>query len=1143
MSFKFNTLYNKIYSAFVRGEYGQPRIPNKSEVVRKMEEITSSENVPITKSSTLANVNIDEIRAKFSDTIDDIDVLFNSIEYESRNILDQLTNSLKEHRGAKRELRRINARVEDINNGKLGEEYLKYNFTETFNDLSNINTLKSDPVFLDAGVFSIPRDSEQLLSMNHYYDSKLEFNIIENYARIDEQIYIGTTNAAAMLDERDPRQLVYRIQTNKPTMLKTSVTFQLAPDGRQIEINGVTLDLDSSISKGKVRLYYRDQYKWKDIKTSSIKNIVEDKVTFNFPNVKATHIKFEFIKETPDVPASNYYYYIFNNLSIFRGTTKRKAVLYSKPVTVNSYNKETPLISDIKVFGDIDIPETCDAKLYIAQDIPINGQFLDNNGNPVYADSSNVVEFDSSLSGSIYLSDIWNSESAVSGLELYRGLDFDWLQIKSFDNEGQTVPSKVSFNNTRKKSKIDNSLFTITSRYLFGDTDYTGVYDLSGWVNTSNDQWAQMEPLVNSGILVSGESIAADWVEDASGNLNPDVYSDPAFSGQWIGYARNAGYPFSYYLSSQNANLKFNEYESSINGWWRPLSEFVKPSGLDNDISSSGNINDGQLEFLPDFHFNGLDFYKIYKFGVDENVLDPTIKLYTYQERPLISESGYYPANFVWRYRSRWIDEISTKENVKMVDPPSSFDNYIIPVSPSTLRPNEEYIVDAIEEVRVHGTSVVLDNSEYFTQPIGKSSITGINLSGFSEGTNFPTKDISFDFKYRYRVKNEYLSSWVGYAIVSQGTIDPTITIANKNVSDRRNIPLIKNVVVTNLDTGETNEVSSEGNLFNIYLNRSSSSSESHFRISIFCASDENTGFCADQWVPHEGTRSKTIEVSPGIRLVPKLKPITIVDLNTLIYDTPMSSDDKAAIYKEETGEKYIVVKSPSKDLFPGYYFDNINKRYIEDDSTKIENIGHWVRNGVDITFRSIPGYSGLVPVYSDPFTYTTGSNASGVVYKYDRINVDNSWNNGSTLPDYPNYTGIPFYSHHSTYGYPININNTRKAKLILEAGMIDPRAPYVSSEVGSSPWITWISGVYPSDYQQWVSDKQVNTDTTNRGFLFYETAENLPAFYSISYRTITGDVELNKRFLYKLELTSESQDNLVPVVRSLKFIINDSED
>lgn len=1143
MNFKFNILYNKIYGAFVRGEYGEPRIPSRSEVVRKMEEITSTENVPISKPQSLSNINIGDIRSKFNNAIDDIDVLFDSIEHESRSILNQLTDSLREHRGAKRELHRINARAEDIDNGKLGEEYLKYNFTETFNSLSHINTLRSDPVFLDAGVFSISRDHEDVLSLSHYYDSKLEFSIVENFARIDEQVYIGTTNAATMLDEKDPRQLIYRIQTNRPTSLRTSLTFQLAPDGRQVEINGVTLDLDSSISKGKVRLYYRDQYKWKDVRNSSIKNIVEDKVVFNFPNINATHIKFEFIKDVPDVPNSNYYYYIFNNLSIYRGTTKRKSILYSNPITVENYDREIPVISNIKAFADIDIPETCEAKLYVAQDMALNGQFIDSNGNTVYADSANAVEFDSSLSGSIFLSDVWNAESAVSGLEIYRGLDFDWRQIKSFDNTGQTVPDTISFNNTSKKPRIDNSLFTITSRYLFGDTDYTGVYDISGWVNTSNPQWAEMEPLVSSGILVSGESIAASWVEDASGNLNPDVYSDPRFSGQWVGFARNAGYPFSYYLQSQSRTIRFNEYDSSLNGWWRPLSEFVQPSGLDSAINDSGNVNSNQLTYLPDFYFNGIEFYKIYKFGVDENILEPTIKLYTYQERPLLSESGYYPTNFIWNYKSKWVDEVGIKESAKMTNPPASFDNYVIPVSSTALRPNEEYIVDAIEEVRVHGTSVVLDSSEYFTQPIGKNNITGINLSGFSEGTNFPTTDISFDYKYRYRVKNEYLSSWVGYAIVSQGTIDPTISISNKKIDANKNIPLIKNVVVTNLDNGESTIVSSEGSLFNIYLNRVNPSVDTHFRISIYCASDEETGFCADKWVPFEGTREKTIEVSPGIRIVPELKPISIVNLNTLIYDTPTSNDTRAAIYEEQNGEKYIVVKSPSKDLFPGYYFDNINKKYIEDESTKIENIGHWIRNGVQITYQNIPGYSGLVPVYSDPFTYTTGSNASGVVYKYNRSTVDNSWNNGSVLPDYPNYTGVSFYSHHSTFGYPINVDSVRNKKLYLEDKMIDPRAPYDSSSVGSSSWLTWISGAYPSDYQQWQDNKYINTDTINRGFLFYESAENLPTFYSISYRTLVGETDINKRFLYKLELTSDSQSNLVPVVRSIRFMINDNED
>lgn len=1149
MDFKFNSLYNKIYRGFITGEYGAPKIPSKAEVVRKMEEITTRENIPILKETPIAGIQIKEIQKKFKSTIDDVDVLFDTIESESKAILDQLTYSLKEHRGAKRELRRIRARSKDINNGQLGEEYLNYNFTETFDDLTNINTLRSDPIFTEAGIFSISREKDQILSLSHYYGTKLEWSIIENYAQVSNQTYIGSTDAATMLDQSDARQLIYRITTSRPTRLRTSVSFQLTPDGRAEEINGVTIDLDSSVSRGQIRLYYRDQHKWLDVRTASIQEIKGDKVVYNFPNTITSHIKIEFIKDVPDISDGNHYYYVMNNLAIFRGTSKRSAVLYSKPITFASYDKEAPIITRVQASGDIQLPDRCEARLYVAQDVAIQGQFLDSGGEAVYADSPNAVSFDSSASGTVYLSDIWNAESTISGIEVYRGLDFTWRPLKSFSNTGEKIPDVIEFNNTRSKPTLDNSIFNIVSPYVFGDLDYTGVFPASGWVNTDNSAWAiYLEDLVNSGVLVSGVEITTDvsgnpitWIEDISGSLNPAVYSHPDFSGQWIGKASGAGYPFGYVIPSLDRVFRFGEYDSSINGWWRPLSTIVTPSGIEiEQVISENLVNPSYVTYLPDFYFNGLDFYKIYKFGIGEEVIDPTIKLYAYQERPVTSESGYYPSAFTWKYKSRWQDEVGVKENIRMSTPPDSWDTYVIPVSASTLRPNEEYIVDAIEEIRIHGTNVTLDTSEYFTVPRNDpSQITGINLSGFGETTNYPPSGTSFDFKYRYRVKNEYLSSWIGYAIVSPGNFNPTITIANQDIEDK-DIPLINNIVVTNLDTNDIKVVNDEGNIFNVLLDRVDSTKPAHFKITIYCASDENTGFCAEQWIPYEGTHSKTLTISPGIKLVSRIKPISLVDLSTLIYDTPINDDSRAALLTEGNNEKYLVVKQPSKDIFPGYYFDSLAKTYIEDDASKIENVGHWIRQGVSITYESIPGYSGLVPVVSGIIDYTTGSDDNNVVYKFDRSTTDDTWNNGTTLADYPNSTDFSFYPHHSTFAYPINVDRQSTKALYLQTGYTDPRAPYDESEVGSAAWINWVSVNYPSDYNQWLSDQTINTTDYNRGFLFFDTAENLPTFYSITYKTVIGDSDINKRFLYRLELTSDEENNLTPVVRSLRFSIND---
>jgi hypothetical protein len=195
----------------------------------------------------------------------------------------------------------------------------------------------------------------------------------------------------------------------------------------------------------------------------------------------------------------------------------------------------------------------------------------------------NIFSFDPTASGSVFLSDIVNLDSTVSGIEIYRGRDFNWQQIKTFKNAGEKIPSTIEFKNIEEKSRIDNSLFSTGSNYLFGDTSYTELYSISGWINTDNPNWSIMEPLVNSGILISGVTISVPWVEDTSGNLNPVVLADPLFSGQWAGLG-SGGYPFGYFNNELGRVIRFNDNSSSINGWWRPSSSVVTPTGIDSSI-------------------------------------------------------------------------------------------------------------------------------------------------------------------------------------------------------------------------------------------------------------------------------------------------------------------------------------------------------------------------------------------------------------------------------------------------------------------------------------------------------------------------------------------------------------------------------
>ena len=1153
MDYKVKNLYDKIYISFIRGEYScGAKIPTKTEVMAKFEEITTLDYSPITTFEMMKDIDINYIRKNFSNIIDDIGILFDSIESESIDILDQLTGSLKEHNGSKRELRRIRTTCDDISNGKIGEEYLNYNFTESFDNSKNINVLKSDPINFEAGLFTIRKDSDKILTLNHYAGSKIEFSIIENFAQIIEQGYIGSTDTASILDQDDPRQLIYKITTNRPTRLRTVFALQLLPDGREIEINSVNIDVDSDIAKGFIRLYYKSSYKWNDIPGNSIQEIKNDKVYFNFSPVKTSHIKFEFIKDGPDVYDSNTYYYIINNLAISKATTKKSAILYSNPIKIEKYSDETPIISNISVSGDIEVPLSTEVKLYVAQDILMNGAFLNSYGSLVDSNSPEVVSFDQSYSGTVFLSDLWRVEDTISGVSTYKGLDFNWIPLKLYGSNKETLYENVEFDNSIKHDKLDNSLSTITSPYLFGDSNYTGIYIVSGWINTGNPNWSILEPYVNSGIYISGVTVpdstwdigGVNWlnVEDSSGNLHLSVSEDVRYSGQWIGYNSGVGYPFNYYISSKDRIIRFNEYYDSINGWWRPYSSIVTPTGINADYLESGNLSRSYISNNPDFYFNNIPFYKIYKFDSKDNIIDSSVKLYTYQERPINNKLDYYPGNFVWKYKSKWIDQINSKIDVydsRMLSEnvPTNWSGYIINIPENNLRINEEYIVDAINEVKIHGTNSILENTEYQIN-LTNGQVQSIDLSALQYSRPaFKPSGVSFDYKYKYRVKNEYLSTWVGFIIILAGNTSPYIEISNTPIEGRENLNIIDRIDIEDLDVGVIKTYKDDGGIFKItFSSLGNSQVDSHYKITIYCVSNINTGFCANNWIPYTGSkeRNPTITISPLIKIVQKINPIKIVDISDLIYDTPMNNDNRASIIRYESGEKYLIVKIPSKDIFPGYYYNSIQKLYNINYDKTIDNYGHWIRKGIIESGNS-----------SNIFTYTTGSSGS-FVYERDRNTIDLYWNNGGTTVDYPN-TNSGFFIHHSTLGYPVNVDRNENQTFILRSGMYDPRAPYNSGIVGTSEWYDWLIKTFgissaESMYYTYIIDNDTLTiNDLNRGFLFYSTGENLPNYYSLSYRITSKIDDTNTRFLYKVELNSDDTGNLVPKVKSLRFIINEN--
>lgn len=1277
MNYKINSLYNKVYKNFITGVYGNPKIPEKSDIMSKIAEFTSTEYYPITKFNRMDNIDISNISNTFENIIDDLDILFDSVESESRTILNQLTNSLKEYRGSKRELRRVNTRAEDILNGKMGEEYLEYNFSESFDDSENVNLKKSDPLDVEAGEFSITSNKANVLTLQHYYNQKIDFNVIENYSNILEYGYVGNSDAASMLDPDDPRYITYKFKTSSPTRLKVAFSLALTPDARPVEINSVSMIVDSSITKGFVRIMHKIGYRWEDVKGVGIQQIKGDRITFQFDNISTTYLKFEFIKDYPDVTDSNEYLYSIHSIAIYKAQSQRKATLYSKPIAVTDYNNETKIINNIKATGLFEIPDDTSIELYVAQDKTISGKFLDSAGSEVFPESPNIAEFDPTKSGTVYLSDIRSLDDTISGIDEYKGIDYDWKRLGYGKNQAN-IPRVIEFNNVKDSQIIDNSLFVVDDLYTFGDEDYisgkyldnwwyddfseeqtwykstfydnmdivdysgsscltsvgdeetfienvSGAFDfiLNGWLGSSTlgiyfsggyfiaesgRVAATMNPgpsstssgyyvtlnsgdylslrvlrgykLVNgtptsTGVLSSGVHFYYDinsgsWTElNFSGHYNDPYYlalrsthsyaDSMSIQADYSGIVDSGyyGYPFNYTIPSLSRTLKFGNYNSIINGWWRPASFIVTPTGLNTEylVTSGNELQSPYDTIIPDFHFKGNNFYKIYRFGRTEDIIDSSIRLYSYQERPVSNFNDYYPHNFVWKYKYSNTIKTGTEQKASMND------SYKIDLP--TLKDNEEFTSDPIVNIKIHNTNDFLfkdaGDFEYIFDANGIPS--QLDLTGlFTNRPNLSTNYLYFDFTYKYLIKNEYESTWTGYAIVYPGTDGRTIRISNDEIIvdigaawENTHKKLIKKILIENLDSDYSQELTNS-DIYNIDFDKDFEAPKNknrHYKITLFTASDITSGNSAKirysngevkTFIPFEGINESTINVSTGIKVVNSLIPMTIVDLGTLIYDTPEGNDRRVALIEDIENTKYLVVREPSKDIIPGYNFSDVSRSYSIDGDFLIKNIGHYIRQGF---------------LNSSGIYYTTGSSGinPGLVY-ISYTDIDTTWNNGTCLDSFPNEVSGTFYPFHSTYLFPINIEeNLNTVNVsdngfngVLTSGDYDPRAPQNSSRVGSAEWELWLSGMaddgyFTSDWTKWQSSYQCDSSpdniTPNKGHLFYNTAENLPAFYSISYKTAENSDGSTNRFLYKLELTSDAKTNKIPKVKSIRFIIN----
>lgn len=1164
MDYKIDNLKEKVYKNFVTGVYGQPHIPTYNEVMNKITDLTSLDYEPILKNTRMPSISLSGITGKFSNAIDDIGVLFDSVEEESRDVLDQLTNSLKEQNGVKRELNRIQSAADDIMTGKLGEEYLQYNFTESFNDVGNINQGRSDPIDTDAGVFTIRDNSSNVVNMNHYIGRKITFNIVSSVSPIVDQGFVGDANAENILSSSNPGSVTYRVKTTRPAPLTVVMALQLRADAQPVNINALGISLDSSGTKGYVRLYYQNGYQWLDVPGLNMQKIVGDNVSFSFSAVDATHVKLEFIKDLPDTPTTNEYYVTIYDLAIAKSSTRSTAIVYSKPIVLTSYDTENAVVNNISCVVDADVPPTCKLIVSVAPDIKINGQFVDIYGNAVYPDSTEAADFNPQSPGYVFLSDMMN-RMELSGLIPYRGFDFAWQEIQTAAVFGNQVPQIVEFKNSTKKLVGTNTIYNTNASMLYGDRSYTGPWPenvlytgvyLSGWCNSSNPAWLTvLKDIVASGQLPSGidlTSAAGSWDLIADGNghtywsvklVPPDpddlsvgatitgygiysgVLTNSSWSGQWLGYG--SGIPYNY----ESGILLYGSYGQAYDGWWRPQVGTLTESGVEAQYSNGGYLIDRLAgTYSPDFYFNGLEFYKIYKFSNLSNVIESSIKLYRYEERPSsnVADAAAYSHEFKWTYKTAFINQTTTLLNQSSTIY-LDFNSYFLPFP--ELQANQEYSVLGVNQVKQTGTNFVLSDSDYVVVPNTVGTISGILLSPLAK--NYPylsPQNVAFDISFNYRVKNQYLSTWVAFAIVAP-KVDITVSVTNRDSFDQPGFPIIDSILIEDIDN-KTSSTLSDPNTITMKFNRLASNTEGHFKITMFCMSDSVTGFCAktDPTTYFVPKTNMTISAG-GIRFVSKLDPLVVCSLPSLIYDTASNNDRKCALIEDSIGEKYLVVKKPSKENFPGYYFDNSNLAYHFDSSNQIKNKGHYVRQ---------------MWLNNSKITFTTGSWKESVLEPVNN-DVDLTWNHGATTYDntYQSDTfPVYYYPLHSTYGHGINLDPiTTIFEGTLYTGDIDPRAPNNQKAiVGSPAWSGWIDSVYLDSYTSTSIPHHYDvsaTEVPSRRFLFYPTAENLPAFYSISYSTSPPQGDLASRFLYKLELDSDGTSQLVPKVRAIRFEVN----
>ncbi len=998
MSTKIELLYEKIFLNFTTGIYGIPKIPTERDIAKKIEEITKDDDDPITKNVMLQDVFIDEIHDTFADVIDDLDVLYSSIESQSINILEQLTNSLKEHNGVKRELRNIKTKALDIQAGKLGKNYLQYVHTENFISMDNLNVAKttSDPdtkspvVDIKSGTMYIPNVLSNLVDLSHYYQRKLDVVNTEFVGSIKEAGYVGAADANIMFDVSDDRRLVYRVQTDLPSEMKTSFVIQLDPNRKSIEVNGIAINLDADNTVGFLRVQYKKDTGWESIPEIPVSEITTDRILLRFENIDTTHLKFQFIKETPDILDSNEYYVVINDLSIFHALTYKSSTYHSKSIKIEPYNNEDPVIGNVAVETKGYIPEGCTADVYVAKDKIIRGYFTNVNDEYVLPTSAHVYKFvededETYPPRHVLLSDIYDNLEAQD-IDPYRNLDYDWQLVKSFSNADSIKPALIQFIGSVDKIPSDNRLYNEIN-VVFGDLAYTGEYPqnphpdnpddwfLSGLIDPSNPYW----------VSYMSELVASGYIADSG------TYGDPT------------GYPFNYYDYNSLSYLKWGEIIESLDGWYRPSVDIVTPSGYNEVIH--GKVTDN----VPDYYFNGLRFYHIYKFALDSKVVASTIKLYTYQTGPNTgTRQSYVPSNGVWTYNTK--DVIKTLEystansnpftDAEPLGPPGS-GAIMIPI-PS----GDMFVQDSVKNLHYTGYNNVLQRGTHYDLVLDYSLNWWVDMFKSSTTEAYsPLQNV--EFTYSYRTEDRYASYWEGYIIADIAgtlTVQQLIDSDGNNVVNRILIEDTEGIPVYNEIMDDVTEV--------VPIPKGV------YKYKFFCLTDNYTKYAKDNWSPYDTIYVKT---SQDMKLVSKIEPLNIVDFDILLHSTSYERDNRASLVDRRDG-KYLVVKEPSLNIMQGYYFHAGKSMYQSIPAYKSRNIGHYQRK-----FLQRVGATGY---YLEE--YITGSSGnivnSTVGSHYATMSgyqQDLTWNDGILYPeDFANTDQDKQYAQHSSYGYSLHIDD-----------------------------------------------------------------------------------------------------------------------